>query len=215
MSFNYNYPEYNCFIRGDIAVSIYRGRLIRWNDEKGFGFVESDIEKNGIFLHISALKGIRRRPVVNDVITYELLSENKKLRAINATIEGVEAIRMHPKMNIKKKAERSQWYKLKSLLPVFFVLTILFITYRSLPHYRNFDSQNIVDYKEVNDASAIPQNTTSHREINNTTFICDGRTHCSQMRSKEEAIFFLKNCPNTQMDGDRDGEPCETQFGSN
>jgi len=43
-------------------------------------------------------------------------------------------------------------------------------------------------------------------------FSCDGREHCSQMHSREEAIFFLKNCPNTKMDGDNDGEPCEQQF---
>ncbi len=43
-------------------------------------------------------------------------------------------------------------------------------------------------------------------------FSCDGREHCSQMHSREEAIFFLRNCPNTKMDGDNDGEPCEQQF---
>lgn len=42
-----------------------------------------------------------------------------------------------------------------------------------------------------------------------TGFSCDGRTMCSQMNSKEEAVFFIKNCPNTQMDGDFDGDPCE------
>lgn len=41
---------------------------------------------------------------------------------------------------------------------------------------------------------------------------CDGRTHCSQMRSCEEATYFLKNCPGTQMDGDYDGVPCEQQW---
>ena len=40
-------------------------------------------------------------------------------------------------------------------------------------------------------------------------FQCDGRTHCSQMRSLEEARWFVRNCPNTQMDGNNDGEPCE------
>ena len=40
-------------------------------------------------------------------------------------------------------------------------------------------------------------------------FSCDGRQHCSQMRSRPEAEFFLRNCPNTKMDGDRDGIPCE------
>lgn len=40
-------------------------------------------------------------------------------------------------------------------------------------------------------------------------FTCDGRQHCSQMRSRAEAEFFLRNCPNTKMDGDNDGIPCE------
>lgn len=44
-------------------------------------------------------------------------------------------------------------------------------------------------------------------------FRCDGRTHCSQMRSYEEAVFFLNNCPGTKMDGNGDGIPCERQFG--
>ena len=44
-------------------------------------------------------------------------------------------------------------------------------------------------------------------------FKCDGRQHCSQMHSYEEAKFFLRNCPNTKMDGDNDGIPCERQFG--
>jgi len=40
-------------------------------------------------------------------------------------------------------------------------------------------------------------------------FKCDGRQYCSQMTSRAEAEFFLKNCPNTKMDGDKDGVPCE------
>ncbi|WEJ61868.1 excalibur calcium-binding domain-containing protein [Thiomicrorhabdus lithotrophica] len=41
---------------------------------------------------------------------------------------------------------------------------------------------------------------------------CDGREYCSQMTSYEEAKFFTENCPNTKMDGDNDGKPCESQF---
>jgi hypothetical protein len=40
-------------------------------------------------------------------------------------------------------------------------------------------------------------------------FSCDGRQHCSQMHSRAEAEYFVSNCPNTKMDGDHDGEPCE------
>lgn len=43
-------------------------------------------------------------------------------------------------------------------------------------------------------------------------FHCDGRTYCSQMTSCEEATFFINNCPNTKMDGNRDGVPCEKQW---
>ena len=38
-------------------------------------------------------------------------------------------------------------------------------------------------------------------------YACDGRQHCSQMSSCSEAKFFLHNCPNPKMDGDRDGIP--------
>jgi endonuclease YncB( thermonuclease family) len=41
---------------------------------------------------------------------------------------------------------------------------------------------------------------------------CDGRMRCSQMRSCAEAKYFLANCPGVEMDGDRDGIPCEQQW---
>jgi hypothetical protein len=43
-------------------------------------------------------------------------------------------------------------------------------------------------------------------------YSCDGRTHCSQMTSCEEATYFIEHCPGTQMDGDDDGVPCESQW---
>lgn len=39
---------------------------------------------------------------------------------------------------------------------------------------------------------------------------CDGRQYCSEMTSLDEARYFVKHCPNTKMDGDHDGEPCES-----
>ena len=55
-------------------------------------------------------------------------------------------------------------------------------------------------------AAPQPVETTGQR------FKCDGRTRCSQMTSCAEAIYFLQHCPNTQMDGNNDGEPCEQQW---
>lgn len=41
---------------------------------------------------------------------------------------------------------------------------------------------------------------------------CDGRQYCSQMKSCAEAKYFLANCPGVQMDGDKNGVPCEKQW---
>lgn len=46
-------------------------------------------------------------------------------------------------------------------------------------------------------------------------FACDGRTHCSQMTSCAEAEYFLRHCPGVEMDGNNDGEPCESQWCGN
>jgi len=40
-------------------------------------------------------------------------------------------------------------------------------------------------------------------------FKCDERKYCSQMGSYDETKFFLKHCPNTQLDPDNDGIPCQ------
>ena len=57
-----------------------------------------------------------------------------------------------------------------------------------------------------------PINKVDDSAIFYSTYSCDGREYCSQMTSCEEATFFIQNCPNTKMDGDRDGVPCERQF---
>ena len=43
-------------------------------------------------------------------------------------------------------------------------------------------------------------------------YYCRGKTHCSHMSSCAEAKFYINNCPNTKMDGDNDGIPCERQW---
>jgi hypothetical protein len=60
---------------------------------------------------------------------------------------------------------------------------------------------------------AAPSNGDSLRDPTpRGNFLCDGRKYCSQMTSCEEATFFLRNCPDTKMDGDGDGVPCERQW---
>ncbi|MRI32684.1 calcium-binding protein [Endozoicomonas sp. OPT23] len=49
-------------------------------------------------------------------------------------------------------------------------------------------------------------------KVASSRYSCTGKQHCSQMSSCEEAKFYIQNCPNTKMDGDRDGIPCERQL---
>jgi hypothetical protein len=60
------------------------------------------------------------------------------------------------------------------------------------------------------DVQAAP--SISIERSSQSTFACDGRTYCSQMRSCDEAKYFLQHCPNVEMDGDNDGIPCEKQW---
>jgi len=63
------------------------------------------------------------------------------------------------------------------------------------------------------ETTALDDNTIQNDHETNdktkTRFKCDGRQYCSQMTSREEAEYFIRNCPNTKMDGDHDGIPCE------
>lgn len=51
--------------------------------------------------------------------------------------------------------------------------------------------------------------TFKNLDLASNHFECDGRQYCGQMNSRAEAVFFINNCPDTKMDGDQDGVPCE------
>ncbi|BAF72745.1 excalibur calcium-binding domain-containing protein [Sulfurovum sp. NBC37-1] len=55
--------------------------------------------------------------------------------------------------------------------------------------------------------------TSVRKRRNPPKFRCDKRIYCSQMHSYKEAKYFLDHCGPVKMDGDRDGIPCERQFG--
>ena len=63
---------------------------------------------------------------------------------------------------------------------------------------------------EATPADVVPEWRPEPRPA--AQFSCDGRTHCSQMRSCAEATYFIRHCLNTRMDGNNDGVPCERQL---
>ncbi|MEM5527346.1 excalibur calcium-binding domain-containing protein [Gammaproteobacteria bacterium AS21] len=80
--------------------------------------------------------------------------------------------------------------------------------------WKIYEAQNVpvltnADLYLLNEPTVIARGSLL---ASNTKYSCDGRQHCSQMNSCEEATFFINNCPNTKMDGDHDGIPCERQY---
>ena len=69
-------------------------------------------------------------------------------------------------------------------------------------------SQKLLKYESKSDQKTIVMDFTTK----SSHYKCDGRQYCSQMTSCKEAKYFINNCPNTKMDGDRDGIPCERQW---
>ena len=94
---------------------------------------------------------------------------------------------------------------------VFRILLIALLAFGVWKGYEKYQSQRPAQqFQEIDISSGSSRRT---RSIDLTPkFQCDGRTHCSQMTSCEEATFFLKNCPGTKMDGNNDGVPCEQQW---
>jgi cold shock CspA family protein len=102
--------------------SLHKGKLTTWKDDRGFGFIKPNDGSKDIYLHISQLKGISRRPKVGDTIIYELKTkEDGKLCASNASIEGVA---LQP---LSKYQERKKNKFLQTVIgiPVMAVVAIL------------------------------------------------------------------------------------------
>ncbi|MDE1239722.1 MULTISPECIES: cold shock and DUF1294 domain-containing protein [Vibrio] len=70
-----------------------KGKVVEWNDSKGYGFISALNGELRVFLHISTVQSKGRRPKVDDDVKFEV-NEDKKGRynATNVTILGSGSI---------------------------------------------------------------------------------------------------------------------------
>jgi cold shock CspA family protein len=173
------------------------GTLIKWNDERGFGFILHGTQE--IFVHVSAFPRDGNRPVLNELVSFEAEpGPNGKLRAVRV----MRPDRPKRKDAVAPSRARRQTHRTggAGLVVLLVVLLGAFAYSRFQPSATQLP--RLAPEQRISPLKAPAANP----------FRCDGRTMCSQMRSCAEARFFLANCPNTKMDGNHDGDPCEQQW---
>lgn len=179
------------------------GTLVDWKDSRGFGFIEPAASTERVFVHVSSFRRSTERPRVGLVVSFEIeVDESGRKRAINVMRPG-DANRMdvEPLAEGGSRSRSTSW--VGGLLPVVLVVGALMYF---------LGQERVGSLDQLAPTSKVIPSTLGVRSPSTaepTRFRCDGRVHCSQMRSCEEADFFLSHCPGTKMDGDGDGLPCE------
>ena len=51
-------------------ADLQQGQVIRWHDEKGFGFIQPDAGGKQVFFHIRVVRGRRGRPAQSDLVSF-------------------------------------------------------------------------------------------------------------------------------------------------
>lgn len=179
------------------------GTLIRWNDDRGFGFIVPAQGTDEIFVHISSFPRDSVRPRIHELVSFEIETDKDgRKRAVRVQRPGHENARRHA---ASRQAAPRRRNRVSALFP------LLFVAAMGAYFYPEFRQRQMV-------LPAEPQPSSELRVANpepvlpSHSYTCDGRTRCAQMGSCEEARFFNRHCPGATMDGDGDGNPCEEQW---
>ena len=177
------------------------GTLSKWNDDRGFGFIGPTRGGQEVFVHISMFPRDGVRPTLGERLTFELETDNNgRLRAKDLLCLERPTV----KRASRALSGRPTSYRGKQRAGTFArVVRLLAVVGVAAYGYGEYARRNP---PLTSNAAKTEIEAPSH------SYRCDGRTHCSQMTSCAEATFFLRNCPNVEMDGNRDGVPCEQQW---
>ena len=173
----------------------FQGKVSKWLDNKGYGFVRVNGQEETIFAHISAFPKGQSRPQVGELVTFEIAKGIEKGPKAHS-IEYVN--RPVAKVVVKKKPAQSFAYILIAFL---IIIGLGYWTYNRPP--KLLPSGDIETSRSVTVLQVQPQAAS---------FQCSGKRHCSEMVSCDEAKFYLNHCPGSVTDGDGDGIPCEDQW---
>ncbi len=180
----------------------FDGTLIKWNDERGFGFIAPMQGGHEIFIHISSFPP-DGRPCLNEKLSFEIALNNEgKKKAVNVQRPAHTSSAATGRARRKAAAPRRSFFK--TAVAAVLIVSLGVYAYAKISH--RIVPQDLAAASTSSTVAVPAQPQPSFKAK------CDGRTHCSQMTSCAEATYFLKNCPGAQMDGNFDGVPCEQQW---
>lgn len=200
------------------------GVVRTWHQDRGFGFIAPTHGGRELFVHISAFQGRSDAIGEGERVSYEL-GEGKdgKPQAVRVEREALKSSRRSTGPH--REASPRSGRVLQGAVLVAVLLGLGAYGYRTFGPQTRVETQALEaststplpasPSQSSNTVAPVPQPAAyppAPRAVPSPAYQCDGRTHCSQMRSCEEATYFLKNCPGVQMDGNHDGVPCEQQW---
>ncbi len=180
------------------------GTLTKWNDDRGFGFIAPAMGGQEVFVHVSAFPRDGRRPQVGDPLTFEIETDAKGKKRARAVERPVRAGLV--RLGVRAPARPRQARRIPTR--AIGLLAIIVLGSWGYGEYARGPIAGI----HGDGVEPAPAARKLVDEPLGAGFRCDGRKHCSQMRSCAEATYFLRHCPGVKMDGDGDGVPCEEQW---
>ena len=220
-------------MQSDIDIVVTQSKALEALLEQKFGATGRGLHEKltsiEYQLEVGLVKNIRwiatmRNKVVHE--NFQLTNQNDFLKSCQRALEGLQNSQHTPSERVNSSSRNSynttpkrivshsrRKTKRKSESGGFFGTIITVIIFGIIGYFVYGFIQDFLHRNELTNQPVIQETlkiaNTQAVSSNPNHFQCDGRTHCSQMRSLEEARWFVRNCPNTQMDGNNDGEPCE------
>lgn len=196
---------------------LHQGKLKGWDPVKGSGFIQQDKAGPDIRIGTGSFRKKPEKLQNGDRIFFQIeVDPQGKPKAVFAYRAGQQ---FKPAEAFKRPASSTPAFQ--QLLSGLITLSILgWLGYQSVQLFHaktTFPVQTSTEY---------PENFELHKDdsvlespvwppiqtLQSVQFQCEGKQHCSEMDSCDEAKFYLENCPNVLIDGDRDGIPCERQL---
>lgn len=212
------------------------GTLKSWNDARGFGFITTANTHQDVFVHVSALPQSGRRPQAGERLSFEIeTGPDGRKRATSvvysvvyldpsttpaATTQPARSSRPqtrhgHDPRNRQGHArndhawqDRTPRRQRTSRSGSVFGWPMVLLTLLGGGAWLHQSLNSGAPGTPTTPASALAAHGASV-PAPTPRFSCNSRQHCSQMTSCAEATWVLQHCPDTKMDGDHDGVPCE------